>query len=807
MRLIFTIVLVFCSFFCIGQENDSLYLLSIGELLGIKVGIGSRGEAQPQFTKLVSVDVISGDELTSTGSNDLGMALHRLIPYSQYFQPSLMDGADHIFPFSLRGFSADQLLILINGKRLNQTAMLFENSRINKGAAAIDLRMIPLNAVDRVEILKEGASAQYGSDAIAGIINIILKEDASISASLAHAITYQGDGQAKEILTSFGRKYEKGQFQLFANFLEHEYFNRAGPDERLQYFEGDSRNTNKQPINHRYGTAASNNLNLTGTGNIQLDDNTSFYTSLIFNQRIGESAGYFRRPLDSRNVRAIYPDGFLPLICPTINSFSGDIGVKSIINDWNVDFSILFNLNIMDFYVNNSLNTSMGIKSPSSFYCGTLQLDEKVSNLDFSKAIDIGTKSPLVFSIGSELKTETYQVLKGDENSYKDGGEVVLDGPNAGASTTPGAQVLPGFSPGNEIKRNRQSAAFYLDAENQIVSKLTIGLAARAEQYSDFGTAFNGKFSIRVEPFKILALRGSASSGFRAPSLAQSYYSSTVTNFIDGVPYENGTFNVEHPISKILGASSLKPEKSFHYTAGFILLPKEKIAISADWYQVFVDSRIFFSGNFTATNSPAFATLFESYGVGGARFFTNAVNTITQGVDFTVKYATNLSKNRTFSAALTANYNTIRLNGEPNVPSQITQYTDVFFDRGERARITTSLPEGRVIARIQLKSKSYALTISGLYFSPITVVHSVSKPETDQRISQGTIADINLRYSFSNNFEVNFGGSNILNRYPDKSKTIEGDAFTGKIFPYTPFSSYGFSGGRVYISLRYVFSN
>lgn len=806
MKVFLPILLLLLPFFSWTQERDTLYTLSIGELLGLKVEIGSRGEAKLQFASLVSVDVISSEEITSTGFTDLGMAIQRLVPYTQYFQPTLMDGADHVFPMSMRGFAADQLLVLVNGKRLTTTAMIFENSRINKGAFAVDLRMIPVNAVDRIEILKEGASAQYGSDAIAGIINIILKDDTSGDVRFINGVTYELDGVSKEIQTSLGKKVGKSSFQIYANYHDRDYTDRAGLDERNQYFDGDPRNTGKPVKNHRYGVAASADFNLAAKGNIKIDEQTSFYSTVLYNNRIGEAPGYFRRPLDNRTVRAIYPDGFLPFIAPSINNLNLNFGIESQIANWYTNISVLHSLNQMDFYVKNSLNTSMGIKSPSSFYCGSLNLNETITNLDFNRTINIKTNGPLVFGVGSEIKIDDYSVLHGDENSYKDGGETVLDGPNAGSPTPAGAQVLPGFTPSNEINRKRQSTAMYLDIENSLTKAFSWGIASRAENYTDFGSTVNGKITLRFEPLKGIAIRGSAGTGFRAPSLAQSYYSSTVTNFIDGVAYENGTFNVEHPISRLLGATPLKPEKSTHYSAGIIAQAIGSIVISTDIYLTYVDNRIFFTGNFTASNAPAFSSLFSSYGVGGARFFTNAVNTKTQGVDINLKHTTKLLDRFTLKSSISANLNRIELNGEPKVPEQVIDYKDVFFDRSEKARITTSIPESRAIVSVHLTGKSSSIKISGLYFGPIKVVHSVAKPETDQVISHGFICDMSVSHSFSNGISLMLGGHNLLNKYPDKSTTIEGDAFTGKVFPYNPFSAYGFYGGSVYLSINYQLS-
>lgn len=803
----FRILLLFflLSFGLQAQDADSLFKMSIEELLSITIDVGSRAEAKSSFHSLVPVEVISASEIKASGFSDLGMVIQRMIPASQYLQPVLMDGADHVFPLSMRGFSADQVLVLINGKRRNQTALVFENSRINKGAAAVDFRSIPINSVERVEILKDGATAQYGSDAIAGIINIILKEETEVSASLNFGAAYEGDGSFREFLTGFGKKFNYGTVQFYANYRDKSFVDRAGKDERMQYFEGDPRNTGVPVKNHRYGLASSTDFDLQFNASLDLGSQNSFYIVGMRNQRDGESTGYFRRPLDSRNVRAIYPDGFLPEIKPILTNLSGGFGLKGNLSNWETDISVLYGSNNMDYYVNNSLNTSMGIQSPGSFYCGRQFLSQSTINIDLKREINIGSYKPLSFAFGAEMRNEIFEVEKGDENSYKNGGVLVLDGPDAGKAASIGAQVLPGFMPSNEIVRSRSNAAIYLDLENQFYSFISFGLAGRAEKYSDFGPTLDGKFSFRLEMLRKLAFRGSVSSGFRAPSLAQSYYSSTVTNFIDGEPYENGTFIVDHPLSRQMGAKPLKPEKSFHHSAGLAFQPNKGFQFTCDFYYTRIYDRIIFSGNFTADNAPAFAPLFEEYKVGGARFFTNCVNTITQGVDVSVKYNLSLGKKTNMKLYSGFNYNKTRMDGDLNVTDGLVAYQDILFDRFEKARLTKSIPDFKWIIGGEILYRKISWSIHGMYHSPIGVVYSVSKPETDQEISVGMIFDTRISYRINERMDFSFGARNLLNKYPEKSHFIDGDAFTGKIFPYNPFVPYGFAGGEYFFNLHYLF--
>jgi len=798
----FITLISFCSY---GQDIDTLFSLSIEELLNLKVRVGTRGENKSVYTSLVPVDVITKEDLASVGTSDLGLAIHRLLPYVQYYKPVLMDGADHVFPLSIHGFSADQLLVFVNGKRWHQSALIYENSRINKGASAIDFRVFPINLIERVEILKDGASAQYGSDAIAGAINIVLKSNANTSGNIRYGHTGKGDGRYLEFFATANKKFKRGTLQFFTTYNNVGQVDRAGLDDRQQYFAGDLNEPDGPIKNSIYGTASAQSTGIGLLSNFRLSKNVELFTNGLLNARIGESYGYFRRPLDNRNIRAIYPNGFLPIINPTIFDYSFDITLKTMLGKWQADFSAIIGGNNIDFNVKNSLNASMGLESPLNFDCGSLYLWQQAISVNSSRTFKTYTSSSLVFAAGGEYKVENYTVTEGELASYIDGGSSIIDGPNAGSPAPAGAQVLPGFKPTNAISELRTNTAAYIDIENRFSHTISIGTSARIENYTDFGTALSGKLSARYEPIDYFALRASVGNGFRAPSLAQSYYSSTVTNFIDGIAYENGTFTVNHPISIALGAKSLKPESTIHYTLGLVTFPVPGFMLSFDFYQTEVANRIVFSGNFTSTNAPAFASLFQDNRIGGARFFTNSISTITKGIDFLTRYERNFSLRNKVLLSLFINVNKIKLNGDPVIPAEVSNYASIFFDRGEVARVISSTPKTRVTSEVRYSRGNTSANLRVSYFGTIRVVHSVALPETDQTIRNGTIFDLGVEHKFKNGFSIGTGGLNVFNRYPQKSTAISGDSFTGKILPYNPFVPYGFEGGRIYLYASYVF--
>ncbi len=786
-----------------GQQPDSIYQLSLRELLSMKIELGSRVEQRTKFEALAPVDVYTSEQLMQTGCQDLGAALQRLVSSVQYFTPTLMDGADHVYPLLMRGLNADQVLVLINGKRYHSTAMLFENSRINKGAAAVDFRTIPIHAVERIEILKDGASAQYGSDAIAGIINIILKTNQENSVAVNYGINSELDGQQYGLSAIYGSKFSQGNYQFFLNYNDKDKTDRAGLDDREQYFANDPLYLAPPVKNQEYGQAKFTDFNIGTTASVSLDPQTRFYAVAMLGHRVGESPGYFRRPLDNRNVREIYPHGFLPFIAPVIKNTNATVGLETKVHGWDCDISATYGGNTMEFHVKNSLNASLGARSPQSFYCGSLFYSQQLVNANLKRKYSLTEEIPLFLAVGAEFGLDNYKVEKGDQNSYVNGGVPILDGPNAGGQTASGAQVLPGISPSNEIRRNRHNLATYLDAETKLFDFISLGGAARAEEYSDFGETVNGKISLRADFLKYFAIRGSVGTGFRAPSLSQAYYSSTTTNFIDGLPYENGLFNTEHPIARQLGAKPLKPERSENFNAGFIVKVGNNLNILIDAYYIKVYDRIMLTGNFTANNAPDFTNLFASYGVGGARYFTNAINTSTQGLDFTLEFLQTFSERSNLKIINSSNFNNNKIVGDIKIPQQVHQYFDVFFDQGEVIRITESIPDFRTSTEVTLKLNKTSLSVKGHYFGSFIVTHG--SVFIEQEISSGMVFDMNISHSIGKNIQVTLGGVNILNNYPDEQMKFDTDAFTGKIFPYSPFSPYGFAGAHFYGQVSFKF--
>src|SRR5918992_2715399 len=412
----------------------------------------------------------------------------------------------------------------------------------------VDLNAIPASAIERIEILRDGAAAQYGSDAIAGVLNIILKEGTRNELLTTIGQTVESDGEVIQAGGNYALPLgSDGVLQLSGEYRNRGPTNRSAPDLRAQYFPGDPRNADPSLnglVNHRFGDADTEDGGLFVNVAKPIGPSTEVYGFGGGTLRSGEAAGFFRRPLDDRTVRAIHPNGFLPIIATKISDFSGVAGVRGERAGWRWDLSADYGRNLFHFDVKNSNNVTLGAASPTEFYAGTLKFDQFTANLDLARSLAIGLASPLNVAFGGEFRRDGYHITEGETDNYPDGGVRILDGPNAGLPGAPGAQVFPGFRPTDTTHQSRNNVAGYVDLEARVIQKVLLGIAGRVERYNDFGSTTDGKITARFEPIPGFAVRGAIATGFRAPSLGQSFFSATSTNFIGGVPFENRTFPV-----------------------------------------------------------------------------------------------------------------------------------------------------------------------------------------------------------------------------------------------------------------------
>jgi iron complex outermembrane receptor protein len=767
--------------------------------------IGTRAAERTSTEAPVPVDVLTATEIKQSGRTETAQIIQSLAPSFNFPRATIADGTDHTRPATLRGLAPDQVLVLVNGKRRHASALINVNASVGRGSGMVDLNAIPASAIERIEILRDGAAAQYGSDAIAGVLNIILKQGAPNELLSTFGQTVESDGEVIQAGGNYALPLgSDGVLQLAGEYRNRGFTNRSAPDLRQQYFTGDPRNSDPALnglINHRHGDADTEDGGLFLNLAKPVGEAAEVYAFGGGTLRRGEATGFFRRPLDDRTVRAIHPNGFLPMIATKISDFSGVAGVRGERAGWRWDVSADYGRNLFHFDVKNSNNVTLGAASPTEFYAGTLIFDQFTANLDLARSFAIGLASPLNIAFGGEFRRDGYHITEGEPDSYRDGGVPILDGPNAGAQGAPGAQVFPGFRPTDATDQSRNNIAGYLDLEAQVVPKVLLGIAGRVERYNDFGSTTDGKITARFEPIPGFAVRGAIATGFRAPSLGQSFFSATSTNFIGGVPFENRTFPVNTGVAQALGARELTAEKSENYSFGVALNPVKNLSVTADYYQILIDDRIVFSGNFTGTAIRDFLAAQGFPGVAGARYFTNAIDTRTLGVDVVANYGFAIGATSTLRFIGGYNYNINRVLRVAPTPPALSAFQETLFDRIERTRIERGQPRSNFSLSGVFNYNALGITARTQRFGEVTVFDLPADGSLDQTFSAKWITDVSASYTFMERLTLTAGADNIFDVYPDPHRfgnaTTAGNSTFG-ILRYNQHSPFGFNGAFYY---------
>ncbi|HEU4880858.1 MAG TPA: TonB-dependent receptor [Longimicrobium sp.] len=794
-----------------GVTTLDIALAESAQLLEAVVAVGTRRPDRTATDAPVPVDVLTAADIQATGLTETAQIIQRLAPSVNFPRATVSDGTDHVRPATLRGLAPDQVLVLVNGKRRHNSALVNVNGSVGRGSTAVDLNALPASAIERIEILRDGAAAQYGSDAIAGVINIVLKQGGRREALLSAGQTTEGDGRVLQVAGTGGRDLgERGYVTLSAEFRDRENTNRSLPDTRQQYFTGDPRNNNRAVINHRQGDSDSRDIGGFLNAALPLGEVIEAYAFGGLSRRDGEAAGFFRRANDARTVRSIHPDGFLPLISTTIIDGSGVAGVRGTAAGFRYDLSGVYGRNTFAFDVLNSNNVSMGAASPTDFYAGTLRFDQTTANLDLSRSLALGLPDAVNVAFGAEYRRDGYGIEAGEEASYKNGGVPILDGPQAGQLAAVGAQVFPGFRPSDAKDVSRHNWAGYVDLEVTPIRGLLLNVAGRYEDYSDFGSTSDGKLAARMQLTPQIALRGAVGTGFRAPSLGQSYFSSTATNFlvINGVntPVDVRTFPAGSPEAAVLGATPLRPEESVNYSAGIAVEPTRALSITVDAYRIDIDDRIVFSENFTGT---AIRQLFEAagfVGVTGGRFFTNAIDTRTTGVDVVLNYARSVGPGMlrfTGGGNLTK---TEVLTDSVVTPPQLIGLGEVLFGRVERGRLERGQPRSSVNLALNYALERWTFNLNNRRFGQVTVFGTApvgSPTNTDQTFGARWITDVDVSYRMRGGLTAAIGANNVLGVYPEQNfrSPTGADNSNAGIFPYNQVSPFGFNGAFYYVRL------
>jgi len=750
-------------------------------LEGVTV-VGSRRVNASATDTPVPIDFIALSKVSEQGGQfDLSQSLQYLSPSFNSTRQTGADGADLIDSAALRGLGSDQTLVLVNGKRRHTTALVNLFGARNRGNTGTDLNAIPVLAIDNVQILRDGAAAQYGSDAIAGVMDITLKKNKGCEAVLGYSQYSVGDGKnfLPSVYCGFGLG-EKGVLGITAEYSDRGRSNRAEPD-------------NPRTI----GDTQSKNSTLYLNGELPTTATGKLYFTLGAQNRDASSAAWARSgvgsdDIPSRNSAAMYPAGFVPFINGDINDRYGIIGHRWVLGDWNTDLSQTYGFNEMRYRISNTINASQANldllaggagRSASVFQAGGFSFSQATTNLDFSRFFD-GFFQGANVAFGAEYRRENYQIFAGEAGSYVD-----ADGVGFGGNA--GSQGFPGFQPGDATNRNRESTALYADIETDLTQQLKLQTAVRAERYSDFGSTTTGKLAASFKANDALLFRGSASTGFRAPSLQQVYFSSTFTDFISGVPQDVVLAPNGGAIANAAGIPKLKEENSKNFTLGLTLKPSNTLSMTADVYQINIDDRIGLSGRFDANNYPALGASLAALGVGQAQFFVNSIDTKTKGLDLTVAHKA------TFGAGKLSSYVALNLSQTDVVnvhaPASLKGYESVLLSERERLFIEQGGPRTKATIGFDYSRGAWETNLKVIHFGSQTLgtFSGTENGVPNAFYEPKTSADLSFTYSFDNNTKLTFGGNNIFNVKPTKQDPNETD--NGFIYDSVQFGLNGAS--------------
>lgn len=825
-------------------------------LTAVQVVVGSRARHTAADELAVPVDIFTADQIRVQGTTETSQILAQLSPSVNFPRQSVSDASEIVRPFTMRGLSPDHSLVLVNGKRRHRTALIhYYGAGQGAGSSGVDMNAIPAGAIDRLEVLRDGAAAQYGSDAIAGVVNLALKQGAFplfLTADVGQYMTGQenfaalpgsggtrpsfpSDGRTIDVNGGVGFGSENASLGLFLEFRDRQQTNRAGPDPTDMFTPGDAdgvtdgKLTNKnhsipQP-NHHWGDGASRDFMSFASLKFPLVNSMGVYGFGGLSMREGLGYGYYRPPLSERNWREINPNGFLPGFAPDVLDLSAAGGVRGSVGQSFYDLSASLGHNGFRYELGNTLNTSLGpclviacapgqdevlgtaddpgIPNKRDIFAGELRLTEMIFSLDASREANLAMMaSPVNVAFGVALRNERYQILEGELASYVNGFHKTQDSTIAPS----GSQVFPGFRPQDVTNETRNNIGAYVDVEGNLRPKVLANVAARFERYSDFGNKLTGKLALRAQPSDKLTMRAAVSTGFRAPSLNQTFYSSIVTNFkadpVTGnpVPFELGIFPVASVEARALGAKPLEAESSINLSLGVAATPVEGFTLTADAYHIAVDDRIVLTG---FLDEPGVVAILQGINsrAEAAQYFTNAIDTRTRGLDLTADYRTfALAGALGFNAAFNITRTTIPNENNIPLPPELAGTGEELigkYDEGGLLAITKERPDWRGTFTADYSRNALSGLLRYSYYGKYTSsLYSYSGSDAQTYSGKG-LTDVELAYTFRSQ-KLAIGSRNIFDVYPDRMSANNGF----DIFPFPPASPFGYNGRYVYTRLE-----
>ncbi len=832
------------------------------------VVLGTRRTDRTLATSPSPVDVISSAELTSQPAANMIDALKNIVPSFYAGQNSISDASTFVRSPSLRGLSGDQVLVMINGKRYNRSALVQvyggSDTGLGRGAQGPDISAIPSLAIGNLQVLREGATAQYGSDAIAGVLNYGLREDQGIELVGRAGQYYAGDGESYQIAGNAGVKgdwgfinvtgeyVDEGQtsrgrtrpsaanfaqnfpalanqlpnyplpVQIWGNSPSHGFksvYNSAinvTDSSKIYVFANYAQSKGNQSFNYRASvssTAVDTNGVVRNQGANGAFNNTFFLTPCPTGNATCPSGGFVR---DGNTFRfgTLYPAGFTPRFVGKTQEAYGVLGYKGTSGAFSYDLSGTLARNKLSLSMYDSANFSYGPATQTSFDFGDLIQKETNFNADFTYAADLGLAAPLTISAGGEFRKETYEQTAGDTQSYAAGpyaiaqqlftqtapGVYVASGTTAAQGV--GASGYAGTSPATAGKFSQKAYAAYVGLETDLTDALTVGAAGRYEHYNTFGDAWVGKVNALYKFADAFSVRGSFGTGFHAPSPGQSNVSIVTTSFNNGVAFQAGTYPTNTAVAQYYGASNLTPEKSTNYGLGFILEPVRGMAVTVDGYRINLRNRIGLTSPFivTAADLAAQPALLP-VGVGGqVQYFTNGFKTRTQGIDVVGTYRTRFSEAE-LNFSLAYNYN----------DTKVTEFDARVVGTAQLIDAENLAPKHRVVFNAGWTLDNLSLNVRENYYSSFTSAQDYGQTNgvPNQVFSGKFVTDLELSYTFAEHFTVAVGAQNFTDEHPDRLKPtstvqiypLTGGTSDGQVYPRNG-GPFGFNGGFYYTRLR-----
>jgi iron complex outermembrane recepter protein len=821
----------------------------------VVVTVGSRAAHTAANELAVPVDVYPMAQIQGSTAFGMTEVLANLSPAINFDRPQIADLTSGVRPFQMRGLSPDHSLVLINGKRRHSTAVVhvFGATAMTSGSSGVDMNAVPAMALGQMEILRDGAAAQYGSDAIAGVINMGLKNTISAPSFQATYGLYQTDflgeslrdGQRIDLAGNVGLQlFQRGTLNVTAQYSDRNRTNRTCPDQRaMTLLPGDGRSgadvidwdtcviTNKvndvpQPTTLR-GDGDSKNYMAFINAELPLvsfDEGPVVYAFGGFSQRQDYSAGGFRVPQNAANWRTQYPYGFLPHFDADTRDVQAVAGIRGDVAGWRYDVSQQWGHNWNAVNIFNSLNASLGpcfapaapcapgpwpagvapMANQTDFYAGAIGLNQLVTDADITRRFDVGLAAPLNVAFGGSFRADNYQIKQGEPASWVNGGH--RNQLNT-AGAPGGSQVFFGYTPDQEMSQWRTNVGLWGDLETDLHSMFRVATAARFENYSDFGSTLTGKIAARFQPMEQLVLRSAASTGFRAPALSQSYYTHISTSWrtlADGTQeqFELGEFSVHSPEAKALGAKPLKEEESINLSAGIAVTPFSGLNFTADVYQIQVKDRIMLSNTLSVTNpNPIIRELLAPYGAEAVKYFLNAFDTRTRGLDLTATYRHLLGQDRFLEGQVAYNYNQQQLQGEVQTPEVLAGMGTTIFPYSTQFAIENGRPKNRVNSRLRFNQGPFNTNLVVNYYGEFVNLLQDSPTVEIQNRRGKAITDIDFGYEFRQGVSLAIGADNLLDTYPDRNPAGFDAAGAN---PYTS-GGWGRNGRFVWTRLRFAF--